>query len=377
MAESAGVGWSEVVATADDVGSGEREIGIEDEQEDPEPMKHAINPGDPTPEEIEQHRLDHYPYRAWCRWCVMGRGLGQQHSRVDRSSTIPRVGIDYYFITKDGVALKDEMKDDGQDMTQTDVNKGRKDGSIVKCLIVRCWDTKCVFTHVVPCKGNDEEQYVANLVVSDIEWMGHARVIIKHDNEPALTAFARQVIVNLKSQGTKIESATSEQPPKYDSQAAGGTEIGIRAIRAMFRTMKACLESRLGKAVPIDHCIVPWLLEHVTLILNTRARGDDGRTPWHRVRGRAFAQRVLGFGESILFKHAVKDPKTRMAGNMSSKWSEGVFLGYNRNANTYIVATGAGVVYPRSLMRTPFAERWKHEAIAGVRATPWSLSGST
>ena len=29
----------------------------------------------------------------------------------------------------------------------------------------------------------DEEQYVANLVAADIEWMGYSKLLLKHDNE--------------------------------------------------------------------------------------------------------------------------------------------------------------------------------------------------
>ena len=30
--------------------------------------------------ELENHRTGgHYPFRNWCKWCIMGRGLGPQH----------------------------------------------------------------------------------------------------------------------------------------------------------------------------------------------------------------------------------------------------------------------------------------------------------
>ncbi len=42
------------------------------------PMRQAIIPRKPDASEVEDHRKSHLPYRSWCPWCVMGRGLGEQ-----------------------------------------------------------------------------------------------------------------------------------------------------------------------------------------------------------------------------------------------------------------------------------------------------------
>ena len=57
---------------------------------------------------------------------------------------------------------------------------------------------------------------------------------------------------------------------------------------------------------------------------------------------------------------------------MGSKWEEGVFLGFNRSSNTYIVATTEGVANVRSLCRRPAESRWNFDAISKIAATPWS-----
>ena len=74
---------------------------------------------------------------------------------------------------------------DKADFEET-IEMGRKAGTIVKCIIVRCWDKKVMFAHVIPCKGADEDQYTATLVASDLEWMGYNDMILKHDNEKAI-----------------------------------------------------------------------------------------------------------------------------------------------------------------------------------------------
>lgn len=39
----------------------------------------AHDPGEPTKAGYDRHMLSHMPYRAWCPWCITGRGLASQH----------------------------------------------------------------------------------------------------------------------------------------------------------------------------------------------------------------------------------------------------------------------------------------------------------
>ena len=132
------------------------------------------------------------------------------------------------------------------------------------------------------------------------------------------------------------------------------------------------MEARLGKYLPISHAITAWLLEHACTILNARARGSDGHTPWQRVKGRSFRQLLLGFGECVLYKLPSKGPHSNPDGNMGGRWLEGVFLGYSRSSNTYTVATIDGVANVRSIYRRPAENRWNFERVARIAATPWS-----
>ena len=74
----------------------EGEVNIEDVEEEPAKFKKC--PGDPTDAELEQHRTSHLPYRAWCKWCVMGRGTGTPHSRIGQTSRITRIGLVYFYL---------------------------------------------------------------------------------------------------------------------------------------------------------------------------------------------------------------------------------------------------------------------------------------
>ncbi len=83
-------------------------IEIKNEQETAK-LKAASCPVRPSEAEVEDHRLTHLPYRNWCPECVAGRGLGEQRGRhVGRDHEIPRVGIDYWFITTGGLKTMKE-----------------------------------------------------------------------------------------------------------------------------------------------------------------------------------------------------------------------------------------------------------------------------
>ena len=208
-------------------------------------------PGEPSAQELEQHRMSHLPYRLWCRWCVMGRGTGTAHSKMTKKSSIPRIGVDYFFIIDGIVKFRHEVE-----LTEDDLEAKRSEGLVLKCVLVRDWDNKAVWAHVIPRKGPDEEGYAAKLIADDIKWMGHAKIALKYDNEGSLRALIKQVvkILHEDSPTPVVEGADwdgqgvmHENPPTYDSQSNGGTEIGVRLVRGLFRTLRLCLEARLGK----------------------------------------------------------------------------------------------------------------------------------
>ena len=352
----------------------EGEIVIEDEPgEDVVDFKHAASPDQPSAEKVEKHRVDgHLPFRSWCKQCILGRGLGTPHTSVSSESLVPIVGMDYYFITKEGIKRRDELAAELGDDSEETVTQARAKGQLVKCMAVRCFKSKNTFTHVVLQKGDDEDHYCAKLVASDVEWLGHISVILKSDNEKAIVS-VKERTARILREYKGVKNVQTESPPAYDSQSNGGIEAGIRIIRCLFRTLKLCLEARLGQYIAVSHALIPWLLHHACTMLNARARGPDGLTAWERVKGRAFNQLVLGFAECVLYKLPTKGPRSKPDGNMGTRWLEGVFLGFNRSSNTYIIATEDGVESCRSLYRKPIENRWMAERILQLKSTPWLL----
>ena len=102
------------------------------------------------------------------------------------------------------------------------------------------------------------------------EWIGHISMILRADNERALQAVVRRIIQQAAAQCQRYEQVASEHPARYYSHSNGMTEVGVMLVRGLSRTFKLCIESSIGKRIPEDHALVPWLLLHTCLLAKTR-----------------------------------------------------------------------------------------------------------
>ena len=79
-------------------------------QEEVAPLKAASAPTKPSAADVAEHNITHTPCRSWWGSCVEGRGLGEQRGRhAGRPPDIPRVGIDYWYITAGSIKLRKEF----------------------------------------------------------------------------------------------------------------------------------------------------------------------------------------------------------------------------------------------------------------------------
>ena len=78
-------------------------------EEDALELQHATNVAPSSAEQVETHRVSHYPYRSRCKQCVMGRGVGKPHTKSTQESVIPIVGMGYFYIAKEGVRRREEL----------------------------------------------------------------------------------------------------------------------------------------------------------------------------------------------------------------------------------------------------------------------------
>ena len=187
----------------DSVQEGIADEDVDDEKKDAveeqSNLKFPNIPVKPDEAEVEKHRKTHWPYRSWCDCCNEGRGLGEQRGRGKGGPhDIPVIGIDYYFITTDGIKARKELEYAESVEGEANLEENRKEGMITKCIIIRDFMTKCIFSHVIPCKGADGDKYAVKCVVSSISWLGHARIILKSDGEPAILSLVKHAVKSLR-----------------------------------------------------------------------------------------------------------------------------------------------------------------------------------
>lgn len=148
--------------------------------QDAGPLRVAPDPTLPSQQDVECHRCSHIPPREWCRRCVQGRGRGDPHLRT-AGSTIPVVGLDYFFIQEDNIKTREELEYTMDAAGEAELEAARAPGTLIKCLIARCAATKCLLGNVIPRKGADEEDFAAKRAVKIIEWLGHTGRTLKGD----------------------------------------------------------------------------------------------------------------------------------------------------------------------------------------------------
>ena len=133
----------------------------EDDHTEKEHEKKRIfrDPGQLTKAEIDEHNVDHTPYRSWCPSCVRGRAIGTPHRKRRDEQVIPVFGFDY-------LSAKELYQDEDHEIVEGEA----------KILVALCQDTGCVFSHVIPQKGVDPEKYAVERLARDIQWLGHTRI---------------------------------------------------------------------------------------------------------------------------------------------------------------------------------------------------------
>ncbi len=369
------------------------------------PRRVLPDPGQPTQAEVEEHRIDHCPYRCWCPDCVAGRALGEQHRLRRGHRAVPVFSFDYLFITASRKVVR---------------SLAHGEEALLKILVAVDSLGKAVFAHTVDVKGPGEDRYAVDRLVDDIRWLGYTRVSLRSDNEPAIVKLLHEALKSLRIssddadtefgvQGgmalpadepagetpAKVQDVVDdelsalvgqaleehpgdeelfaavgqvleEHPARYDSAGNGEVENAIRRFSGLLRTLKLCLERRLGHRVPTDHRIMSWLVEHTAWILTVRVRGTDGMTAYHRIRGREYAKRQLGFAETVMFKLPSKGPTRKEDGSLDARWLHGVVLGYSRTSHEYWVFYDDRAMMVRSIQRVLLNVRWDVAKIEAV-----------
>jgi len=133
----------------------------------------VLVPRGPSNSEKEKHELTHWPFRAWCGWCVQSRAHANQHrtnvdeERIEHSKNM--LQCDYFFMR---TVYEQET---------------------VPCLSAIERRSGAIVASVVPARGAND--FIVNLVFQALEkWgMNNDDLIIQCDQEDAVVNIVQSV----------------------------------------------------------------------------------------------------------------------------------------------------------------------------------------
>ena len=169
------------------------------------------------------------------------------------------VCIDYCFLTEKVKAQENEHVEEV---------KANVSMTILVMLETMC---RSIWAYAVENKGSDD--WVAEQIIDDLETVGLAgeRIIIKADQEVAITDLQRTVARLRKDYGSALE-----QSRVGDSNSNGKVERAIQDLKGLVRTLKAALEINVGGKVNLSDPIVPLIVRHAAYIINVTRVRENG-----------------------------------------------------------------------------------------------------
>ena len=84
--------------------------------------------------------------------------------------------------------------------------------------------------------------------------------------------------------------------------------------------MKLSTEENLGVEFGVEHPAFAWRVEHAADVLTKTELGEDGKTPWKRLKTSPYSGLMLEFGARVLLRVAQRP----VGGEMAARWVDGV-----------------------------------------------------
>ena len=174
--------------------------------------------------------------------------------------------------------------------------------------------------------------WIAKRAAKFIDQLGHNRVTLRCDNEPA---GQRERLHKLVKKGVRL-CQRDRQWQKVS--LTGSSSVRWCSLLVKARTLKAALEHRIGTRVPPDARTMCWLVEFAAYLMNRCDIGSDGKTPVQRLHGPR-DNTPLEFGERILYMPA----KPARGGKWEPRFHPGVFVGMLNSSSEAMVVTEQGL----------------------------------
>ena len=298
------------------------------------------SPSDPTAAEVEEHEATgHVQYRTWCKHCVAGRGIGQQHrtreEELRAQDGLPVIASDYTFMSQSGA----------------------EDGRAKPILVVKDSRTSSVAATFVDAKG--PTPYAVKYFTNFLKSLGYKRVVMQSDGEPSIVA-----LKTAAADAAGIECVPRESPVG-EHQANGLVENACKEIKRQVRVARSALEEKVGRPLSDSDPVLAWLPRHVGDLMNRYKKGTDGKTPESRRTGKQWRKPAISYGERLYY---------RMVGENVRGLKVGRYIGHHGRTGSLLVITADGVQRGTGIRRLGPAERWVMDGWDDQRGFSWEVA---
>ena len=175
----------------------------------------------------------------------------------------------------------------------------------------------------VPQKGYVEGRYAVDKCLEFIQENGDSenKIIIKSDQEASIEYVIKDLVATRtqkererqserqKQLGTSEEfvdihtQTLVEESPVKNTQNDGGSngpvERAVLDIEEGIRGLLLHLETRLGVDIDARERIIAFIPEYAAYLMNRLRKGDDGKTPHERLKGKRPTILGVEFGEKV------------------------------------------------------------------------------
>ena len=198
---------------------------------------------------------------------------------------------------------------------------------------------------------------MAERMIKDLDDMGlrHEKIQLKSDQEPAI------ITVQKETQELR-PNVVPTNSPVGESECNGRVENAIRRIQEKTRALRHQLEQGLKERNPDEAPIMAWMVRWAAELISKYSPGDDGRTPYERIRPESCAVQCVPFGEAVMYLPL----KTAASSKGESAKKLGIWLGTIERTEEVIIGICRGVVKCRSVSRLIDNEKWIEEVVLGM-----------
>ena len=117
-----------------------------------------------------------------------------------------------------------------------------------------------------------------------------------------------------------------------------------------------------------DAPLMAWLVRISAEFLSKYSRGDDGKSPYARIRGEPSKVPLVPFGEKVLY--LPMEIEKRSNGMPAKK--PGIWLGINERTEENLIGTTNGVIKCRTVTRLSETDAWDPVLLSQMRGVPWN-----